>query len=250
MSQALVYNENSDMQKEDGLKLISFISFHDGMKVLDLGCGTGYLSNVLAERVGQTGKVVGIDPDNERIAIAREKYGSISNLSFQEGSTDGMIPGEGFDAVFSNYVLHWVEDKKKAFENVFRCLQPSGLFAACICMKVQPYVQKFIDLMGASRASKVNSMMHFLSINEIEELASTYGFTVQYKEEINRSYIFDSSAKFDHFVKSVYGSFGGLIDTQFMDAEMLDKYRQDGCTNEFSLILVYLYVFKKKNKSA
>ena len=36
----------------------------------------------VAERVGQTGKVVGIDPNKEKIAIARENYGSISNLSF------------------------------------------------------------------------------------------------------------------------------------------------------------------------
>ena len=37
---------------------MSSISFYDGMNVLDLGCGTGYLSSVLAERVGQTGKVI------------------------------------------------------------------------------------------------------------------------------------------------------------------------------------------------
>ena len=42
--------------------------------VLDLGCGTGNLTCILAERVGPGGKVIGVDPDKERLHVAREKY--------------------------------------------------------------------------------------------------------------------------------------------------------------------------------
>ena len=52
--------------------------------VLDLGCGTGNLTCILAERVGPGG---GVDPDKERLHVAREKY-SASNLSFLEGSSE------------------------------------------------------------------------------------------------------------------------------------------------------------------
>ena len=48
--------------------------------MLDLGCGTGYLASVLAQRVGPEGKVTGVDPDRERIRLAQEQYGTINNL--------------------------------------------------------------------------------------------------------------------------------------------------------------------------
>ena len=56
-----------------------------GNVILDLGCGTGELSVYLAERVGPEGRVIGVDPDKERIQLARQSHGHIKNLSFAEG---------------------------------------------------------------------------------------------------------------------------------------------------------------------
>ena len=47
------------------------ITIAEGSIVLDLGCGTGYLSSVLAERVGPSGHVIAVDPDRERIRVAK-----------------------------------------------------------------------------------------------------------------------------------------------------------------------------------
>ena len=57
-----------------------------GDVILDLGCGTGELSAYLAELVGPEGKVIGVDPDKERIQLAKESHSQIENLSFVEGS--------------------------------------------------------------------------------------------------------------------------------------------------------------------
>ena len=56
-NEARTYDSNSTEQREDGFNLMDLLCLEEGSKVLDLGCGTGYLTKVLANRVGQSGKV-------------------------------------------------------------------------------------------------------------------------------------------------------------------------------------------------
>ena len=56
------------------MKLIKMTSLKKGNTVLDLGRGTGYLTKLLSEKLGPEGKVVIVDPDGERLKIAREKH--------------------------------------------------------------------------------------------------------------------------------------------------------------------------------
>jgi predicted O-methyltransferase YrrM len=51
------YDSNSSLQREDGLYLMEKLALERGSKILDLGCGTGYLTKILADRVGPEGKV-------------------------------------------------------------------------------------------------------------------------------------------------------------------------------------------------
>lgn len=76
-----LYSEISVLQKEHGEELIKQLSLAKNMKVLDLGCGTGYLSALLADSVGPEGEVVAVDPDEARLALAKKQY-SRPNLVF------------------------------------------------------------------------------------------------------------------------------------------------------------------------
>ena len=64
-------------QAANGVDLIDKLSLKRGSVVLDLGCGTGHLSSVLAERVGPLGSVVGVDPDEKRLEIAKTKFSQV-----------------------------------------------------------------------------------------------------------------------------------------------------------------------------
>ena len=87
---------------------------------------------MIAEKVGVSGRLVGVDPDGARITLARKTFGHLENLNFVEGSSDTLANDFGkasFDAVFCNYVLHWVKDKKHAFKNIYEILKPGGRVA-------------------------------------------------------------------------------------------------------------------------
>ena len=74
------------VQKLDGETFIQTdVCPKAGDTILDLGCGTGELSAYLAELVGAEGKVIGVDPDKERIQLARETHHQVKNLSFLDG---------------------------------------------------------------------------------------------------------------------------------------------------------------------
>ena len=122
-SQASNYEDGSDTQRIIGMKLIKELDISEGSTVLDLGCGTGYLTKVLSESVGVQDKVVAV---GERLAIAKAKYPS-SNIEYIQADDSTFPPGE-YDIIFSNLVIHWIDDKEALFKRVYANLCSGGRF--------------------------------------------------------------------------------------------------------------------------
>jgi SAM-dependent methyltransferase len=126
---AEMYDRVSDHQLEGGKRIAERLGLTDGLRVLDVGCGTGRLAHWLAERVGATGVVAGIDPLQERIDIARSRGGA---ARFEVGQAEdlGAFEDASFDMVCMSSVLHWVDDKAKALAEARRVLRPGGRLGA------------------------------------------------------------------------------------------------------------------------
>ncbi|MBO8196664.1 methyltransferase domain-containing protein [Streptomyces oryzae] len=108
----------------------------DGLTVLDLGCGTGRDAYVLAQLVGERGRVIGVDMTEEQLAVARrhqewhaERFG-YANTGFRHGYLEDLaacgLPDDSVDLVVSNCVLNLSPDRPRAFAEIFRVLRPGG----------------------------------------------------------------------------------------------------------------------------
>ncbi|WP_437319330.1 class I SAM-dependent methyltransferase [Sorangium sp. So ce385] len=125
---AQAYRRGSLWQKGRGEHLIELAGVRRGELVLDLGCGTGGLTQQLADLVGPGGRVVGIDPDEARIALARETAVA-PNLEFRVGTAETLgeiARGRPVDVVFSNFVFHWIRDKRAVLRRLRGLLHPAG----------------------------------------------------------------------------------------------------------------------------
>jgi ubiquinone/menaquinone biosynthesis C-methylase UbiE len=125
---AETYDRVSDFQFEGGKRLVERLELKPGERVLDIGCGTGRLARWIAEHVGPTGHVTGIDPLPERIAVAREHAAGIAHAAFELGQAEdlGKFADASFDAISMSAVFHWVSDKPKALAEARRLLRPRG----------------------------------------------------------------------------------------------------------------------------
>jgi arsenite methyltransferase len=108
---------------------VALASLREGETVVDLGSGGGLDCFLAAKKVGEKGRVIGVDMTPEMIDRARQnaRKGEYKNVEFRLGEIENLPVADGtVDAVISNCVINLVPDKRRVFEEALRILKPNG----------------------------------------------------------------------------------------------------------------------------
>lgn len=108
-------------------RVVALSDIRPGLRVLDVGCGTGVLIAPLLEAAGGNITIVALDPSEGMLGVARRKHGHAGIRFVPAGLENSGLESEGFDRVICNAVLPHFEDHKAALSEAYRLLAPGGL---------------------------------------------------------------------------------------------------------------------------
>lgn len=120
---------------------LNHVPLYGGDRVLDVACGTGILARLAAERVGPSGKVVGLDLNAGMIEVARAHTGQRGvPIDWQQGDVNDLpFPDASFDIAFCQQGLQFFPDKLLALREIRRVLAPAGRLSITLWSEVNPY---------------------------------------------------------------------------------------------------------------
>jgi SAM-dependent methyltransferase len=108
---------------------LAFADVKEGEVVLDIGSGAGIDVLLASKKVGESGRVIGLDMTPEMIERGKKnvKEAGVANVEFRQGEAESMpVDDETVDLIVSNCVINLSPDKKKVFEEAYRILKPGG----------------------------------------------------------------------------------------------------------------------------
>jgi len=127
------YNRLNNPMQSWGEAIVAELPLRGDETALDLGCGSGRLTEFLLRRLPR-GRVIAIDRSANMLAAAREHLESEfdGRVSYVQRSIDAIDMQQVADLAFSNAAFHWIEDHPRLFRAIFCSLKPGGwLVAQC-----------------------------------------------------------------------------------------------------------------------
>jgi len=152
-----------------GEQAIELMKISPTARVLDVGCGSGWATRLMAEKAA-SGRVVGIDISDEMIATARETSVDFANVEFEVASAEKLRFKDGeFSHAFSMESLYYYADVLVALKEIKRVLEPGGLFVTVV------------DLYEENQSShqwieQLKVPVHLLSVPDYRSLFERAGF--------------------------------------------------------------------------
>ncbi len=181
---ATLYDRAHGFVHQLGQGLVDLLSPKPGERILDLGCGTGPLTQKIADCGAE---VLGIDASPAMVAQARRNYPTIR---FEVADATLMSFDQPFDAIFSNAVLHWVKPPEQAAARMHQAIKPGGRLV--LEMGGKGNVSKILGAavragndLGLDLQSVVDTN-YFPSIGEYSTVLEQAGFAVSFAALFDR----------------------------------------------------------------
>jgi trans-aconitate 2-methyltransferase len=115
-----LYDDRHSFVWKKSADMVEMLEPQPGERILDLGCGTGHLTDLIA---ASGAHVVGIDSSPSMVAMARQNF---PKLQFHVADARSFRFAEPFDAIFSNAALHWVREAPVAMDSMALALKSGG----------------------------------------------------------------------------------------------------------------------------
>jgi trans-aconitate methyltransferase len=175
---ASLYQEKHSFVWQYGEELLQILNPQPGERILDLGCGTGQLTEKIAQAGAET---IGVDNAPSMIEKARQNF---PHLRFEVGDGRNFQVDTPLDAVFSNAVLHWIQEASLVINNLQAALKIGGRFVAEFGGKgnvnaITQALYESLEEIGVSNPIARNPW-YYPSIGEYASLLEQHGFDVNY----------------------------------------------------------------------
>ncbi|HEY9710411.1 MAG TPA: class I SAM-dependent methyltransferase [Oculatellaceae cyanobacterium] len=173
-----LYESKHSFVWQYGAECLELLSPQPNERILDLGCGTGHLTQEITK---QGAIAIGIDKAPTMIEQARKNY---PNLHFEVADATNFHFEEPFDAVFSNATLHWIKEPERVISCIWKALKPGGRFVAEFGGKgnikaIATAINNTLEAAGYPVKPELNPW-YFPSIGEYTILLEKHGFSVTY----------------------------------------------------------------------
>lgn len=188
------YDGSHSFVYEYGADVVSLLDPQPRERVLDLGCGTGHLTDAIASAGAD---VVGVDNAASMLEEARGDYPDYEfvHADARDLSLGDLPRDDPFDAVFSNAALHWIPEQDEVAESVRSLLRPGGRFVAELGGTGN--VSGIVEAVFAELRRRGYDQTHpwyFPSIGDHASLLEAHGFEVQYATLFDRPTELDDGA--------------------------------------------------------
>lgn len=201
-----LYESKHSFVWEYGADCLELLSPQLGDRILDLGCGTGQLT----QKIAAHGAIaIGIDQAPTMIEQARKNY---PNLQFEVADARNFHFTEPFDAVFSNAALHWIKQPEQVIKCIWTVLKTKGRFVAEFggkgdINKITTAIHNALDVAGYPVSPELNPW-YFPSIGEYTTLLEKQGFLVTYSTLFDRqTSLYDGDQGLQNWIKMFANSF-------------------------------------------
>jgi ubiquinone/menaquinone biosynthesis C-methylase UbiE len=163
--------------------LVEIAAIKPGDRVLDVACGTGVVTRLVANKIGSAGQAVGFDLNAGMLARARDFRETAAAIEWRLGNATDMPFGDAtFDCVICQHGLQFIPNKAAAVSEMHRVLADRGRIVISVWRSIEhcPWQAAIADAlernMGHEQAAQIRSAFSFGDANELKQVIVAAGF--------------------------------------------------------------------------